>query len=137
MCNLWDNVFGSRSWRMLGFCLSEYCDFIQQGIRPIMLVWRITYVEIYWGRMNSVRCQAFSLSLARKIRHKFPSLYHRLLLMLHCSVLHFCSVIGGCFLLLTFIVCFDFFAIVMCNLWHNVQHVEGSQYLGEVEVEGC
>jgi hypothetical protein len=27
------SVFGrSRSWRMLGFCLSEYCDFIQQGI---------------------------------------------------------------------------------------------------------
>ena len=25
------------------------------------------------------------------------------------SVLHFCSVIGGCFLLLTFIVCFHFF----------------------------
>jgi hypothetical protein len=47
------SVFGrSRNWRMLGFCLSEYCDFIQQGIPPAMLVWRITCVEIYWGRMN-------------------------------------------------------------------------------------
>jgi hypothetical protein len=31
------SAFGrSRSWRMLGFCLAEYCDFIQQGIRPVM-----------------------------------------------------------------------------------------------------
>jgi hypothetical protein len=44
-------------------------------------------VEIYWGRMNSVRCQAFSLLFARKVRHKFPFLYHRLLLMLHCVIL--------------------------------------------------
>jgi hypothetical protein len=81
------SVFGrSRSWRMLGFCLSEYCDFIQQGIRPAMFVWRITCVEIYWGRMNSMRCQAFSLSLVRKIRHNSPFLYHRLLLMLHCFI---------------------------------------------------
>jgi hypothetical protein len=29
------------------------------------------------------------------------------------SVLHFCSVIGGCFLLLTFIVCFHFFAVAL------------------------
>ena len=29
------------------------------------------------------------------------------------SVLHFCSVIGGCFLLLTFIVCFNFFAVAL------------------------
>jgi hypothetical protein len=51
------SVFGrSRSWRMLECCLSQYCDFIQQGIPPAMLVWRITCVEIYWGRMNSVRC---------------------------------------------------------------------------------
>jgi hypothetical protein len=33
-----------------------------------------------------------------------------------------------------FFVCY---LIVMCNLWHNVQHVEGRQYLVEVEVEGC
>jgi hypothetical protein len=30
-----------------------------------------------------------------------------------CYVLHFCSVIGGCFLLLTFIVCFHFFAVAL------------------------
>jgi hypothetical protein len=29
------------------------------------------------------------------------------------SVLHFCSVIGGCFLLLTLIVCFHFFAVAL------------------------
>ena len=29
----------------------------------------------------------------------------------YSSVLYFCSVIGGCFLLLTFIVCFHFFAV--------------------------
>jgi hypothetical protein len=34
-------------------------------------------------------------------------------LALFISVLHFCSVIGGCFLLLTFIVCFHFFAVAL------------------------
>ena len=35
---------------------------------------------------------------------------------LHSSVLHFCSVIGGCFLLLTFIVCFHFFAVAQVRV---------------------
>jgi len=28
-------------------------------------------------------------------------------------------------------------SIVMCNCWHNIQLVEGSQYLGEVEEIKC
>ena len=42
------SVFGrSRRWRMLGFCLSEYCDFTRQGIQPAMSIWRKTCAEIY------------------------------------------------------------------------------------------
>ena len=48
---------------MLGFCLSEYCDFIQQGIRPAILVWRITCVEIYLHDRTCMRIEAPNINL--------------------------------------------------------------------------
>jgi hypothetical protein len=42
-----------------------------------------------------------------------PQTYAVFHMEMSISVLHFCSVIGGCFLLLTFIVCFYFFAVAL------------------------
>jgi hypothetical protein len=45
-------------------------------------------------------------------RYFVPTTYY-LVPSIHYFVLHFCSVIGGCFLLLTFLVCLHFFAVAL------------------------
>ena len=47
---------------------------------------------------------------------------------MHYSVLHFCSVIGGCFLLLTFIVCFHFFGVALSTRNRDKNNTKNTVY---------